>query len=209
MIAIIDYGMGNLRSVRKGFEKAGWSARVVHSAEEVLTAEGVVLPGVGAFANAMENLRNARLTGAIRQVIAEGRPFLGICLGMQLLFEASEEWGFTGGLGIFPGVVKRLPAGLKIPHMGWNNVFLTKENPLTEGIAQNSYFYFVHSYYVDTPDRDLISGLTPYGLNFASMVARKNVFGIQFHPEKSSALGLQILKNFGGLVAKNVNHPGD
>ena len=209
MIAIIDYGMGNLRSVQKGFEKAGWRARVVRSAGEVLAAGGVVLPGVGAFANAMENLRNNHLTAAIREAIAAGRPFLGICLGMQLLFEASEEWGFTGGLGIFPGVVKRLPAGLKIPHMGWNNVFLAKECPLTEGIAQNSYFYFVHSYYVDTPDQNLITGITSYGLDFTSLAARKNVFGIQFHPEKSSALGLRILKNFGGLVAKNVNHPGD
>lgn len=209
MIAIIDYGVGNLRSVQRGFEKAGWSARVVRGAGEVLAAGGVVLPGVGAFANAMENLRGAQLTGAIRQVIAEGKPFLGICLGMQLLFEASEEWGITGGLGIFPGVVKRLPPGLKIPHMGWNNVFLARDCPLVEGIAQNSYFYFVHSYYVDTPDQELITGLTPYGLDFVSMVARKNVFGIQFHPEKSSALGLRILKNFGGLVAKNVDHPGD
>jgi len=209
LIAIIDYGMGNLRSVQKGFAKAGWSARVVQTAREVLTAKGVVLPGVGAFANAMQNLRRADLTGAIRQVIAEGKPFLGICLGMQLLFEASEEWGLTTGLGIFPGAVKRLPAGLKIPHMGWNNVYFSRECSLAEGITQNAYFYFVHSYYVDTPQKEIIVGLTHYGLDFPSLVARKNVFGIQFHPEKSSALGLRILKNFGGLVAKNDDHPGD
>ncbi len=209
MIAIIDYGMGNLRSVQKGFEKVGWEAKIVQTAGEILAAQGVVLPGVGAFANAMENLERARLTDAIRQVVAQGKPFLGICLGMQLLFEASEEWGLTRGLGIFPGVVKRLAAELKIPHMGWNTVFFSRACPLVKGIAQNAHFYFVHSYYVDTPDQELIVGLTDYGLRFPSLVAKNNLFGIQFHPEKSSALGLRILKNFGGLVAKNDDHPGD
>ena len=209
MIAIIDYGMGNLRSVQKGFEKVGLNVCIVKSAGEVLAAGGVVLPGVGAFARAMQNLESAHLIGAILQFIAQGKPFLGICLGMQLLFESSEEWGVTRGLGIFPGVVKRLPEGLKIPHMGWNEVFFVRECPLVEGIArENPHFYFVHSYYVETPDQELITGITSYGLDFPSMVTRNNIFGLQFHPEKSSSLGLRILKNFGRLVAKYDDHSG-
>lgn len=209
MIAIIDYGMGNLRSVQKGFEKTGWKAVIVRTPEEVLAARGVVLPGVGAFASAMENLRRAGMTAAIRRIIEEGRPFLGICLGMQLLFEASEEWGLSAGLAVFPGVVKKLPGTLKIPHMGWNSVHFCRALRLTEGIPQNAYFYFVHSFYVKTGEEDLICGVTSYGLDFPSLVARQNVYGLQFHPEKSSTLGLQILKNFGELVAKNADHSGD
>jgi len=203
LIAIIDYGMGNLRSVQKGFEKVGCDARIVQNAGEVLAAGGVVLPGVGAFANAMQNLREADLIETVLRVIGEGRPFLGICLGLQLLFEASEEFGLTPGLGVFPGVIKKLPGEMKIPHMGWNEVYFTKKCPLAKDIAQGSHFYFVHSYYVNTADKEIIAGKTDYGIDFTSMVAQNNVFGIQFHPEKSSTLGLRILKNFGGLVAKN------
>ncbi|MGQ9825726.1 MAG: imidazole glycerol phosphate synthase subunit HisH [Desulfotomaculales bacterium] len=209
MIAIIDYGMGNLRSVQKGFEKTGWKAKIVRAPEEVLAAPGVVLPGVGAFADAMQNLRKAGLTAAIRDVIAGGRPFLGICLGMQLLFEASEEWGFSAGLAVLPGVVKRLPGNLKIPHMGWNSVFLRRPEKLFKGVPQNSFFYFVHSYYVETDDENLVAGVTSYGLDFPSLVTRQKIFGLQFHPEKSSALGLLILKNFGELVAKDAGHSGN
>ncbi|HAP93758.1 MAG TPA: imidazole glycerol phosphate synthase subunit HisH [Desulfotomaculum sp.] len=209
MIAIVDYGMGNLRSVVRGFEKAGWDVTIVKDAQALSAAAGVVLPGVGAFARAVENLKRARLVEPILQAISAGKPFLGICLGMQLLFETSEEWGLTAGLGVLPGRVRRLPDSLKVPHMGWNQVFFRKKCPLMRGVEEGSHFYFVHSYYVETQQEDLISGVTEYGINFTSVAEKENVFGIQFHPEKSSALGLRILQNFGGLVAKNDNYPRD
>jgi len=202
MIAIIDYGMGNLRSVQKGFEKVGVEAVIVKEPALVARAEGVVLPGVGAFADAMRNLGAAGLDEAVRRSVLDGKPFLGICLGQQLLFEASEEWGITRGLSIFPGRVRRLPDGVKVPHMGWNQVEIRRFCPLLEGIPEGSSFYFVHSYFVDPAEPDLVVGLTGYGEHFASIVARNNVYGIQFHPEKSSSLGLRILENFGRLVEK-------
>lgn len=202
MIAIIDYGMGNLRSVEKGFEKVGVKARVVTDPAEVDHAEGVVLPGVGAFADAMENLKSTGMDEAVKKAIREGRPFLGICLGLQLLFESSEEWGHSRGLGIFPGMVRRLPELLKVPHMGWNQVKFTGEHPILKDVPDNSAFYFVHSYYVD-PEQDTIrAGITDYGMQFTSAVGYEKVFAIQFHPEKSSTLGLRILRNFGGIVEK-------
>jgi glutamine amidotransferase len=207
MIAIVDYGMGNLRSVQKGFEKAGWEAAVVNDASSLTKSSGIVLPGVGAFARAVENLKQTDLFETIISEINAGKAFLGICLGLQLLFEVSEEFGLTDGMGIFPGRVKKLPDSVKVPHMGWNRVFIKKKTPLTEGIADGSHFYFVHSYFVDAESPDQIAGITEYGLNFTSMVQKDNIFGIQFHPEKSSALGLRILKNFGELVAKNDRNP--
>lgn len=200
MIAIIDYGMGNLRSVYKGFLKAGVQAAVVEDPALVDGADGVVLPGVGAFGDAMVNLRVAGMVGAIHRAVAAGKPLLGICLGQQLLFEASEEWGYNKGLGIFPGRVRRLPEGLKVPHMGWNQIQINKEDPLLEGIPDYSSFYFVHSYAVDPSDKELILALTEYGTRFASIVGKGKVYGIQFHPEKSSTLGLKILENFGRVV---------
>ena len=201
MIAIIDYGMGNLRSVQKGFEKVGQDAFITRDPEQLAQAKGVVLPGVGAFADAMANLKASGLDQAVLKAVADGKPFLGICLGQQLLFEASEEWGLTEGLGIFPGRVRRFPEGdLKVPHMGWNQVELQKDNPLLDGIPDKSAFYFVHSYYVDPVDPEVIVGITEYGVRFSSFVGRDKIFGIQFHPEKSSALGLKILDNFGRLV---------
>ncbi|MHB1042925.1 MAG: imidazole glycerol phosphate synthase subunit HisH [Eubacteriales bacterium] len=200
MIAIIDYGMGNLRSVQKGFEKAGVEAAVVRDPREVDSAGGVVLPGVGAFADAMDNLRSLKLDEAVHRAVEAGKPFLGICLGQQLLFEASEEWGLHAGLGVFPGRVRRLPEGLKVPHMGWNQVEKVRPNPLLAGVPDRTSFYFVHSYYVDPAEEELVLGLTEYGVRFASVAGRGKVFGIQFHPEKSSYLGLLILKNFGELV---------
>jgi glutamine amidotransferase len=202
LIAIIDYGMGNLRSVQKAFEKVGYRAEVVQEPGRVGQARGIVLPGVGAFRDAMENLKAAGLDQAVKEAVAAGKPFLGICLGLQLLFEISEEFGSTPGLGIFPGWVRRLRWGVKIPHMGWNSVYFQKETPLTRGISDGAQFYFVHSYYVDPGEQDLVAGVTTYGQPFTSMVNRGNVFGIQFHPEKSSTLGLKILQNFGELVAK-------
>lgn len=202
MIVIIDYGMGNLRSVQKGFEKVGVEAAVVREPHLVDRAAGVVLPGVGAFADAMANLRAAGLDEAVHRAVEAGKPFLGICLGQQLLFEASEEWGYTEGLGIFPGRVRRLPEGLKVPHMGWNQIEILKADPLLEGIPDRSSFYFVHSYAVEPAEKELALALTEYGVRFASIVGRGSVYGIQFHPEKSSALGLKILENFGRVVKK-------
>ncbi|MHB8157474.1 MAG: imidazole glycerol phosphate synthase subunit HisH [Desulfocucumaceae bacterium] len=202
MIAIIDYGMGNLRSVVKGFEKVGVKVKIARDAAEVDSADGVVLPGVGAFADAMENLKKAGMDKAVKKAIEEGRPFLGICLGLQLLFEASDEWGRSEGIGIFPGMVRRLPEGLKVPHMGWNQVQFTGEHQIFKGIPDNSSFYFVHSYYVDPGNESIRAGVTDYGMLFTSAVAYKNIVAIQFHPEKSSTLGLQVLRNFGGIVEK-------
>jgi glutamine amidotransferase len=214
--------MGNLRSVQKGFEKVGIKAEIVRDPVAVENARGVVLPGVGAFADAMENIARSGMDRAVIRTISSGRPFLGICLGLQLLFEASEEWGHTRGLGVFKGTVRRLPPGLKVPHMGWNQLNYGSgkagcpaggaraENSRTggeacrlfSGIPENSSFYFVHSYYVDPLDREIVAGVTEYGIEFVSAVARDNVYAIQFHPEKSSALGLRILQNFGGVVEK-------
>lgn len=222
MIAIIDYGMGNLRSVQKGFEKAGVKAEIVRDPGVVDSARGVVLPGVGAFGDAMDNLTRTGMDRAVIRAISSGRPFLGICLGLQLLFEASEEWGHTRGLGIFRGMVRRLPPGLKVPHMGWNQLHYgagktgqTKDGALPatipaagekcrifSAIPEGSSFYFVHSYYVDPVDKDIVAGVTEYSIAFVAAVAKDNVYAIQFHPEKSSALGLRILQNFGGVVEK-------
>jgi len=202
LIAIIDYGMGNLRSVQKGFEKVGYQAEIVRQPADVLAAQGVVLPGVGAFKDAMDNLKDAGLIDSIRQVVAQGTPFLGICLGLHLLFETSEEWGLHEGLGLLKGTVRKLPGGVKVPHMGWNQLEIVHESPIIKGIPDGSNFYFVHSYFVDPVDMDVITTKTDYGIKFTSIVSYKNVFGIQFHPEKSSALGLQILKNFGEMIEK-------
>lgn len=203
MIAIIDYGMGNLRSVQKGFEKAGVTAEIVQDPAAVENARGVVLPGVGAFADAMSNLCKTGMDRVVIQAVESGKPFLGICLGLQLLFETSEEWGHSRGLGIFPGMVRRLPPGLKVPHMGWNQLEYKGERcKIFEGIPDGASFYFVHSYYVEPLEEEIVSGVTEYGINFTSAVAKENVYAIQFHPEKSSALGLRILQNFGGVVNK-------
>lgn len=199
MIAIIDYGMGNLRSVQKGFEKVGFAAVVTADPEVVRRADKVVLPGVGAFGDAMANLKAAGMPEVIQETVQAGKPFLGICLGLQLMFESSEEGGFHEGLKIFTGRVKLLPPGLKVPHMGWNQIEVQKDVPILKGIPDRSSFYFVHSYYVDPADPAVITTLTEYGIKFTSIASLGNVFGIQFHPEKSSILGLTILKNFGEL----------
>ncbi len=202
MIAVIDYGMGNLRSVVQGFEKAGVRVQIVRQPEDVDSAGGVVLPGVGAFADAMNNLKKSSMDQAIKQAINKGKPFLGICLGLQLLFEASEEWGYNKGLGVFPGMVKRLPDGLKVPHMGWNQVKQLGKFEIFKDVPDNSFFYFVHSYYVDSQQEFIKAGTTDYGITFTSAVSFENIFAIQFHPEKSSMLGLSILRNFGRIVKK-------
>jgi imidazole glycerol-phosphate synthase subunit HisH len=201
-IAIIDYGMGNLRSVQKAFERLGHAAEVTGDAERITRAPGVVLPGVGAFAACMTNLAAAGLVEPVKQVIRAGRPFLGICLGMQLLFDESEEFGPVAGLGILPGRVVRFPTDpeRKVPHMGWNSVRIVRRAPELAGIGDGAYVYFVHSYYPVPRDADVVATTTPYGEEFASSVVRENVFACQFHPEKSQQVGLRLLDNFVGVV---------
>ncbi len=198
MIAIIDYQMGNLRSVQKGFEKVGHAALITSRPEDIRRADHVVLPGVGAFRDAIKELRHRELVEPIREVIQAGTPFLGICLGLQLLFERSYEEGTYEGLGVLGGEVVRfeLPREYKVPHMGWNEARIVRAAPILEGIPDRTYFYFVHSYYVAPADPEVTSVETDYGDPFCAMVWRDNLFATQFHPEKSQAQGLRILQNF-------------
>jgi glutamine amidotransferase len=202
MIAIIDYGMGNLRSVEKGFLKVGVDARVVTEPRAIDDAMAVVLPGVGAFRDCMKNLSGMSLTEPIVRSIGKGKPYLGICLGLQILFSESEEFGTYKGLDIIKGKVRKFRTDLKVPHMGWNNVKLLRRPPLFEGIKDESFFYFVHSFYVDPEDTGVIAATTDYGITFTSMIWKDNIFATQFHPEKSQETGLMILKNFGDFVRK-------
>jgi len=203
MIAIIDYGMGNLRSVQKGFEKIGAEAIVTADPQVVLQADKVVLPGVGAFRDCMRNLEQAGFVEPILRVIGEGRPFLGICVGMQLLFTDSVEFGLYQGLNVIPGHVLRFPDDmrvaaeeLKVPQMGWNQLHFKRRPPAFAGIADGSNVYFVHSYYVKPDNDDVIATTTDYGFEFCSSVWKDNIVATQFHPEKSQDVGLRILKNF-------------
>jgi glutamine amidotransferase len=202
MIAIVDYGMGNLRSVQKGFERAGYEAEVTGEIGKITSARGVVLPGVGAFQACMENLERFGLIEAIREVVRQNKPFLGICLGFQLLFSESEEFGLQKGLDLLPGRVVGFNArdGLKIPHMGWNRIDKKKETPFLEGISSGDYVYFVHSYYVRPENSSLVATTTDYEKPFVSSIATDHLFACQFHPEKSQELGLRILSNFGRFV---------
>lgn len=203
MIAIVDYGMGNLRSVEKGFLKVGIDTRIVSDPKSLDDAEAVVLPGVGAFRDCIRNLTDANLTEAIIKSINKGKPFLGICLGLQILFSESEEFGTCKGLDVFRGKVVRFPESkLKVPHMGWNNVNIAKKPPLFNSVPDKSFFYFVHSFYVAPEDKGIIAATTEYGLAFTSMIWKDNIFATQFHPEKSQELGLKILKGFGDFVKK-------
>lgn len=203
MIAVIDYGMGNLRSVAKAIELVGGRAGIVSSPGEIDSAEKVILPGVGAFGDAMTNLRSRGLVEPILRVIAEDRPMLGICLGLQLLFDVGYEEGTHAGLSVLRGEVVRfdfssLPAGhdLAVPHMGWNTARWDRSCPLLAGIEQDSYFYFVHSYYVAPADAEVTLTRTDYGGPFTSSIWRGNLFATQFHPEKSQRVGLKLLENF-------------
>lgn len=202
MIAIIDYGMGNLRSVEKGFLKVGVDAKVVTDPRSVNDAEAVVLPGVGAFRDCMRNLDRMKLIEPILKSVRNGKPYLGICLGLQMLFTESEEFGVYKGLDILKGKVVRFQVDLKVPHMGWNTVRLLGKPPIFDDIKDESYFYFVHSYYVAPDDEGIIAGTTDYGMTFTSMVWKDNIIATQFHPEKSQETGLKILKNFGAFVKK-------
>jgi glutamine amidotransferase len=202
MIAIIDYGMGNLRSVQKAFEKVGHQAVVTGDPAQVAAAAKVVLPGVGAFEEGLAELRRRNLVKPVLEAIDAGKPFLGICLGLQMLFDVGYENGRHEGLGVLRGEVVRfeLPKEYSVPHMGWNQLAVRRPAPILKDTAEETYFYFVHSYYVAPADAQVIAGETDYGGPFCSMIWRDNVFATQFHPEKSQAEGLKILKNFAELA---------
>lgn len=200
MIAIIDYRAGNIHSIAKALEYVGAAVQVTDDPAVVKQASAVVLPGVGAAGAAMAHMQQHGLDGAIREATQQGKPFLGICLGMQLLADHHAE-GETVGLGLFPGEVRRIPHGPKIPHMGWNQVRPLRENlPIFAGIAPDSYFYYAHSYYVEPHDQSGVAAVTDYGSPYCSVIVTEQVWGTQFHPEKSGAVGLQLLKNFARWV---------
>ncbi len=208
MIAIIDYGMGNLRSVQKAFEAVDVPAKVTRDSDTILNADAMVLPGVGAFKDCMHNLEELNLVPQIRKFVESGKPFLGICLGLQLLFEQSSEFGNVPGLGLLPGRVVRFEeyedkengGSLKVPHMGWNTLKFHNSCFVLDGIPPESYFYFVHSFHVVPENKDIVASTTHYGIDFVSGVHVDNLFAFQFHPEKSQTLGLAILKNFSKLI---------
>lgn len=207
MINIIDYEMGNLRSVEKAFEKLGFEARVSANPEDIKTADKVVLPGVGAFRDCINNLREGGFVEPLLAHVEAGKPLLGICVGMQMLFDESEEFGRHKGLGLIPGKVVRFPSGmmegderLKVPHMGWNNISLKKASPIFNGVKDDSFVYFVHSYYCDAENSEDVAASCTYGaVEFCASLWRDNIMASQFHPEKSQDIGLQIFKNFGEL----------
>jgi len=200
MIGIVDYGAGNLRSVEKALARLGHACRITSDPGEIASASGVILPGVGAAAGIMDGLRSQRLVQPILETIRRGTPFLGVCMGLQVLFDWSDEGGGEPCLGVLPGHVRRLPDGMKVPHMGWNSVRQTRPHSLWEGIADNSFFYFVHSYYVEPAEPTVVIGETEYGIAFPVAVASGNVMGTQFHPEKSGSVGLKVYDNFAKLV---------
>ena len=200
-VAIIDYRMGNLRSVQKGFEHAGVEDVVVTDDPSMIeAADGIVLPGVGAFRDAAANLKASGVEEVLRRKIGAGTPFLGICLGMQLLADVGFEDGEWKGLGLVPGACEKLPGGVKIPHIGWNTVEYPRESALFDGIPESTAFYFVHSYRLVPRDSSAAIGSTEYGVRFASAVQADNVYAVQFHPEKSSTMGLRLLANFGRIA---------
>lgn len=201
MIAILDYGAGNLRSVAKALEHVGADAVLTDDPAVFADADGLVVPGQGSAVDAMRNLERLGLVEPLKRYVASGRPFLGVCLGEQIIFESSEEGPGVTCLGLVPGTVRRLPGGQKVPQIGWNTVRYRREHPLLEGVPDESYFYFVHSYYVDPTNPADVVGETEYGVTFASIVSHDNVFATQFHPEKSAGIGLRIYRNFARLCA--------
>jgi len=214
VIGIIDYGMGNLRSVLKAFEKTGHEAQIIQTPQELRDAVALVLPGVGAFRDCIKNLETHNLIAPLLQSIRAGKPFLGICLGLQILFSESEEFGTTAGLNVIKGRVVRFPISLpqssahsemrlKIPHMGWNAIAIHKRPRCLQDIPDESFFYFVHSYYVLPEDPQVVAATTEYGVTFASAVWKDNIVAVQFHPEKSQTLGLHIIKQFGEWALHN------
>ena len=202
MVTIIDYGAGNLRSVVNAIAKLGYQSKITSKADDVAAAEALILPGVGAAGDTMTNLNRLQLTDPIIRYIRDGKPFLGICIGLQVLFTGTEEGGWHDCLNVISGRVRRLPTGQKIPHMGWNQVKQLMPHPVFEDIPDETNFYFVHSYYVDPDDKSLVAGKTDYGVTFCSIIARGNLVATQFHPERSGEHGLRIYDNFLKLALK-------
>lgn len=211
MVAIIDYDAGNIKSVEKAVSALGKEAIVTRDAEAILSADHVILPGVGAFGDAMDKLNGYGLTDIIRKVVEKKTPFLGICLGLQLLFESSEECEGVKGLGILSGKIVRIPADndLKIPHIGWNSLGYPNEGRLFKGIPEQSYVYFVHSYYLQAKEPEIVKAVTEYGVTIHASVEKDNVFACQFHPEKSSGVGMKILKNFLEISGPDMKADGE
>ncbi len=205
-IVVIDYESGNLRSVAKALETNGVLPWVTSDPSQLNDADGVILPGVGSGPAAMDALRARGLVEPLKSYLASGKPFLGVCLGLQVLLDHTEE-GDAACLGIVPGVVRKLPPGQKVPHMGWNSVEFTKDHPILKDIPPGSYFYFVHSYYADPTDADAVAGITEYGVPFCSVYTQRNLVATQFHPEKSGSAGLKIYRNFVSLAAEHKSKP--
>lgn len=202
MIAIIDYGAGNIQSVSKALRHIGCDCFITNKKEDILSADGAVLPGVGSFGDTVDSLNKLGIKETVVEFIESGKPFLGICLGLQLLFPGSDESKGAEGLGVFDGTITKIPngEGLKIPHMGWNSLTVKKGSRLFEGIEENPYVYFVHSYFLNAADKSIVAAQTEYGVTIDAAVERGNVFATQFHPEKSGEVGLKILKNFVEIV---------
>lgn len=202
MIAIIDYGAGNIQSVKKALNYIGCDTFITNDKTKISNADGVILPGVGSFGDTMDSINSYGLKDSIIEYTKSGKPFLGICLGLQLLFPKSDESPDKDGLGIFDGNVKKIPSdtGLKIPHIGWNSLDIKKQDGLFKGIDKNPYVYFVHSYFLDAKNKNIVSAQTEYGVKIDAAIENNNVFAVQFHPEKSGETGLKILKNFADIV---------
>lgn len=204
MIAIIDYGAGNLQSVKKALDFIGVESVITDDPETINACDKILLPGVGSFGDAMASMKEKNLVETVKQNALSGKPFLGICLGLQLLFEESEESPGVKGLGIFKGKIRKFPVdmGLKIPHIGWNSISIKQNDTIFKNIQENAYVYFVHSYYLEAEEPDTVAAVTNYGIDFHSAVGKNNIFATQFHPEKSGDVGLQILKNFASMEVK-------
>ena len=200
MIAIVDYGVGNLKSVQNALKTLNIPSIISSDKDEIAKSRSIIVPGVGAFPDAMKNLKDKGLDVVIKAAAKEGKPILGICLGMQLFFEESEEIEKCKGLGFLKGTVKKLEGSIKIPHMGWNDLIFENCTPLLEGVVENSYVYFVHSYYAEVGEENIVNAYSMYEKKIPAIVSKGNIFGLQFHPEKSGEAGMKLLKNFGGIV---------
>ncbi|MFU0824359.1 imidazole glycerol phosphate synthase subunit HisH [Clostridium sp.] len=200
MIAIVDYGMGNLRSVENALDLLNIDSIITNDKEKILNSDGIILPGVGAFPDAIDSIRKHGIDRILEKAVAEDKPLLGICLGMQLLFEESEEGKLSKGLGFLKGKIKPLQNNLKVPHMGWNSLKFYKDSKILREIDEGSYVYFVHSYYAEVQEEGILNAYAEYGVRVPGVVSKGNIFGMQFHPEKSGDVGLKMLKNFGEMI---------
>lgn len=200
MISIVDYGMGNLKSVENALNFLGIKSVITSEREVILNSDGVILPGVGAFPDAINNIKKDGIDKVLKEAVRKDKPLLGICLGMQLLFEESEEIKSCRGLGFLKGKIEKMKVNLKIPHMGWNNLSFRKDSPILKGIKENSYVYYVHSYYAKIEEEGILNAYSQYEIEVPGIVSKSNIYGIQFHPEKSGDIGLKILSNFGEMI---------